>query len=686
MKDFIDKLKAAIVAVFGAEKKAQDLTAEEHEKVAAKWEELYNSNLDADFEAYQAEKKKAEKYDSAIKLLAEQEENETTNSEGDRHEENEQQTTKKSQTAGNAKKPTETKTIDLTERIEAMAKENKELKGTVETLKKTVEEDDSKTEKMKIGILGAGHTSTHLFGVNHDLFSMKKRWNRIFANTDAAHTEVANPKQVYEELKKEVSNYGSSLMHRMRALQKEGKLNLRALNDENVLNASLDVTRTGLSDAGLGDQFVILRQNMLVARILQKQNVYDIFPRRYGVQDRDLMTNAFLGDFSQGYQTGEVWKGSVELKPEMGYVDDVMMKTKFESLKWIEKTYIAYLNQEGSSDPKWTMIEWLVLQIGLKLVQEQNDRRIKGIGVKPVANQAGHKLHGSTGYIYSVLRYINEYKILPFDDAELATYASDTMLSVVESFVAKIREVVEDFNESDYAIYLNKNHRQWYKDKYRSTYAADNDFARVNDTTVQDTDIRIIWVPNMGSHKLIVAAKPGNFQCLEYLPGEMLNIQFEQEMETVKAWSLWKEGFSASYVGKPFASLALLQANDYDLQEVFCNKPATALDADDTTADTTVNWWFTTIANSGATALTDFSSAKEGVAYVLECGSLTNATTIAKSGKFSEITAAWTPTALGDYIMVVYDSTTSKFFELERRVAGTRTINEDKQPNIIGGR
>jgi len=36
--------------------------------------------------------------------------------------------------------------------------------------------------------------------------------------------------------------------------------------------------------------------------------------------------------------------------------------------------------------------------------------------------------------------------------------------------------------------------------------------------------------------------------------------------------------------------------------------------------------------------------------------------------------------------MVVYDTTASKFFELERCVGGTRTINEAKQPNIPGGR
>ena len=71
---------------------------------------------------------------------------------------------------------------------------------------------------------------------------------------------------------------------------------------------------------------------------------------------------------------------------------------------------------------------------------------------------------------------------------------------------------------------------------------------------------------------------------------------------------------------------------------------------------------------------------------MFECGSLTNATTIAKSGKFSEITAAYTPTAVGDYIMLVLNADKTKFLELERMVGGTRTINAALQPNVPGVR
>ena len=96
-------------------------------------------------------------------------------------------------------------------------------------------------------------------------------------------------------------------------------------------------------------------------------------------------------------------------------------------------------------------------------------------------------------------------------------------------------------------------------------------------------------------------------------------------------------------------------------------------------------FWLVTPDNTEATAVTDISGAKKGIAYVIECGGTTNASTIAKSGKFEAITKAYTPTKVGDYIMVILNSE-GKFLELERREGGVRTINKELQPNIPGAR
>ena len=156
-------------------------------------------------------------------------------------------------------------------------------------------------------------------------------------------------------------------------------------------------------------------------------------------------------------------------------------------------------------------------------------------------------------------------------------------------------------------------------------------------------------------------------------------------MEMVMAWSTWKEGFTASFIGRHFSTPTELVANNYSLQRLFCNKPSTTVAADATTIACGNQFWFVTSANTTAKALTDITGAKKGVVYLIECGSATNATTIAKSGKFAGITAAYTPTKEGDYIMITLNSE-GNFIELERRVAGVRTINKELQPNIPGAR
>jgi hypothetical protein len=87
------------------------------------------------------------------------------------------------------------------------------------------------------------------------------------------------------------------------------------------------------------------------------------------------------------------------------------------------------------------------------------------------------------------------------------------------------------------------------------------------------------------------------------------------------------------------------------------------LAADATTVNADHGKHFVTIANTGATALTDILNAVDGDIYMLEGGSDTNATTIAKAGKFSRISDAMVLGA-GEWIKVRYNGL--KFVELDR--------------------
>ncbi len=569
----------------------------------------------------------------------------------------------------------------------------------IQTLSRQPADDEPETHARAVivPLAGFGNTTEYLFGVQAPMFSMSERWNRIAANPAMAAV-LGNPTQEQEHsFYRQAREYAASLQQRM-AFLVEHKMTA----DLKLLASGEFSTTYAPGVASLGDlatQFVVRRQDAIIARVLQSRQMTQWFPVRYGIQDNDIIFNAFFGEVSQAWQEGEKYKGSMKLENLRGYVDDVMLKMKWGPMKDIERKYIGYLNMEGSDPIKWTMIEYMMLNSLLTAQLEQNRRRMRGIYVHPGEGISDSYLHGSTGILYTLLRYIHENRLQVTEDSDKTyrSYTSSTMLAAVQAFVSDVKtNLAEDENLNGKKIYLNERHKDWWIKCIRTAYGKDIDFRGPDSYAnhVPDTELEIIWLPYLGNLCFMMIHEPGNLQFLEYLPGEMMNVKMETQMEMVRAWAVWKEGTSAAFTGRQFASKAALLANKFEWQQIFLNKFCKSLAKDAVKADADNGFWFETIANDGTTtgeganavttapALTDIENAKNGVAYVIECGSTTNATTIAKSGKFSEISAAWTPTAVGDYLMVVLNAAGTKFLELERCVGGTRTINTTLQPHI----
>ena len=529
------------------------------------------------------------------------------------------------------------------------------------------------------GTQGPADANKYLFGVESPFFSMECRWNKISANPAVASL-AAPTEEDATAFHRDVVKYSQSLQQRYTYLHENN-----LLNDVSALaKGEYALDNAGVTSVPGGNQFVVLRQDALIARVLAKRDLTVFFPVRYGIQDTDLIFNAFFGEVSQAYQEGEVFKGSAEIQNERGYVDDAMIKLKFGQMKELERTYIAYLNKEGSDPIKWSMIEFFILN-SLETAQvEQNKRRVRGIFVKPEKGVAGSYLNSGTGIIHTLVRYSHENKLLLHDDKTYRTYTSADMLDAVQAFVEDVNESCsEDMDLDKMVIYLNKKHQSWWIANVRAAYGKDTDFSGPDSykNVVPDTDMRIIWLPYMGQLPLMFIQEPGNIQFLEFLPGEMMNIRIKDDMELVKAWSTWKEGCSAAFVGKNFDDAQELKNNNYEWQQIFMNKPCVTLADNDVTVDAKKGFWFETSDNTSASRkITDITNAKKGVAYIIECGGTSQPTTIDKTGKFTGITAAWTPSAIGDYIMVILKSD-GNFAELERCVAGKRTVNAELQPN-----
>lgn len=536
-----------------------------------------------------------------------------------------------------------------------------------------------------LGLNGPGTTSTHFLGIAHNMYARTNRWNEIAALGRHSDSMSDPTKADTEAFNNAFSEFGSSLASRYEQLRQENKLNVN-------LASSFDNDYSGLDSANLGKQFLIRRQDALIAYLIKRYNVYNIFPRRYGVQDRDILFSAFFSQVSQAYQEGEVFKGSMQLQPEMAHVDDAMIKVQFKPMKELERMYLGYLNEEGSDPMKWSMIEWQLKNIMETAISEQNHRRIMGIAVAPEKGVPGHYLHSSTGVIYTLFRYYAENKLKLHDDPSFCGYTKGTMLSTVKDMIEQIildssADNTVDITEN-FRVVLNVNHRAWWRAECRDEYGKDMDFDGTTGmmNRVPDLEVKIVWLPNLGQLPFILIDEPRNIQLVEYKSGEMLAMQFDRAMEVYKGWSVWKEGCGASFVGKHFNTKAALDANNYQLQRIFMNAPLSFIGADATEIDASKGFWFRSAENTAATKLTDIKNAKHGVGYIIEAGDEDNPTAIDKTGVFSDISNDYAPSLKGDYIFLVLNAKGDKFLELERREAGVRTINKYLQPNIPGAR
>ncbi len=636
--NFKQMFQAVLMSLGFVEKaKNNELTKEEWKQIENSFKETHGVDF---FEAMNNEGENAEKaakYDAALKALDTVTEN-----------------SKKGTGDANAPKSENLAGViqDFSKRNETLAAENARLKAENEALANAPAPDGGQEVGVTLSITGGPHSSTHLFGVEHEMYSMTHRWNQITAGRAATLGEAsAVDAQAFFNA---FTGFKENFANRINALHQEGQLSATALSQ---------VDYSQLADAGLGEQFVVRRMDALIARILKMPNVDDIFPMRYGIQDKELMTNAFFGEFSQAWQEGEVFKGSYELQPEMAHVDDAMIKTRFKSMKWIERQYIGYLNTVGSDPLKWNMIEWLLLNIATVANNERNSRRVIGSRVEPKQGVAGHYLHASVGAVPRIISYVEDLKVLPFSSGMYQDFNSANILDAVEEFVKETQEYCSSFVGK--ALYMNRNYRQDYAAAYRKKYGVQLDFA-ASTTKVQDVDdLEIVWVPNMNKLKFMWITDKGNVQGLGFLPGEMHKTSIQTQMETVLVWSVWKEGTAASFAGKKFKTEEELKANDFENQAIFCSDPVLPLAADATEFVADFGLVFKTAENTQATTLTDIK-VKPGIVLKIVCGSTTNATKIAKAGKFDEFEEAWNPTEVGEWIKVYYDSKTKKFVEVAR--------------------
>lgn len=543
---------------------------------------------------------------------------------------------------------------------EAIVNAIKELKAEIKAIGSKAEADN----QPHVAVVEFGvHTKDYAFGVKNDIFAAGKRHNAIAINGAIPQEEASEDEKA--TLRKDFGAYASSLAKRFQALTKSGKIN--------TLASGVDFSK--LSNIDLNERYYEVRQDMLISRIVALPSLAGIFPTVSRVQSGQIFTNLIAKAVSQAYQTGRVFKGGVTFEPEKAFVDKVMAKVQFEDMSDLETSYLNYLNTNGSDPMKLSMIEWIILELATQLNNERNERSVMGYRVEPTAGVAGHENFAATGIVYRLLGfYYKEHKVLPFTDATLASYDATDMGEVLQAFAAELQKAYK--RPKDLIVYLNETHKPMFNAWLNATYGKNTGFVPAPDT-IPNYGYRIKWVPNMPlNFYFIFATVENNLFLLEYIPGEQFDMKFQRDLEEIIVFSYSKEGAAAAFAGVAEDDLAALKAAGVKgRQIIFMNLPAVVLDADEDEPDAEAGRIFITSANttgSGAggadvpVAISDIANAEEGVIYHIECGSTTNATTIAKSGKFAGISKAWQPTAVGQWIDLYYDAANDAFLEAAR--------------------
>lgn len=526
-------------------------------------------------------------------------------------------------------------------------------------------------------VLGhTAHTNEYLFGIENNYFKRGSWWTELVVSGKEREEEYRDEDAT--AFRAAFNNYAKDFKARCVELAKTNQVGLLDFNKMIHGESFIDYSQM---NEKLGE-YVVRRMDTIIAYLRTLNSVSNIFRVVSGVQNKMKAPTAFFGELSQAYKSGHFFKGNVNFDGEIYQVADIMMKFAFEDPKQLESEYIGYMNREGSNPMKWNLFEWIIVHFGTILFNEQQRRRVIGRYVPRQGDFPQPAMLAADGALRAIQRVEDEYKVLPFKDLKVYNEAT-----IVDYFSTMWKYVIAILpNMQGMKIYANEKHQPWYIEGYDEKFGQKTDYTGPKNNIRHLSPDNIVWVPNMdmNDYKVWITVH-GNVENYELKPNEMYAFYFQQDLEILIMASWWKGGSGVLAPGVPFRTEKELAESKRVYQFIFTNYPVTTLDPDATAIDGELNTLFETGINTAAAEITAINNASRERVYRITCGDITNVTKLSKAGIFSEITADWVPTAVGDYIdlyaqlhevsKVIGDKNvkvvemTGKFLELNRRVS-----------------
>jgi len=441
--------------------------------------------------------------------------------------------------------------------------------------------------------------------------------------------------------------------------------------------------------ADLGEFYRQGQDKAIASMVVALPGISDIFPTESGIIDREVITNLFMGEFSQSDNSGsdfsKVVKGKYEILPEEVRMYDVMLAHEFKDLKKVEKTWIAgLLKADGSSSVKMSFIQYLLTETAKVLNNEKNRRAVQGRRKDPTVDVPGLAMEASDGVYAWLDKKIQNNQVKTFELGEV------TSANIGELIYQGTKQIPQELIDTNMlALYLPTTMIHEYH-KYNEThYGLNQDYQKDIMFVKEFPQVKIIAVPNPGAHRRLIWSFENNLKTLENVPGEMLNFRVIVKEWSVSVVSQWKEGFGAPLVGKKFTRV---QDMDYLHQFVFASDKDLAsttflnMEQDATTPSALFHSSLVSVANTALKTITDITDVATGGIVTLKNGSDTYGIKLAASGNFSLLASAWEP-AIGDTITLVKRAD-GKFIEMSRSSVSTSILafaEDAATPSVADG-
>ena len=434
--------------------------------------------------------------------------------------------------------------------------------------------------------------------------------------------------------------------------------------------------------------------------LVKLPSITEHFPTEPGHHDLEALVSLWLGEFSQagntvGSKFDNVAKGSFEFDTEFLRMYDVMFVHRFQDLKVLEKSWINYLNREGSDSLKLSFVEFILVEVAKKLHNERELRWVNGVRKNPDPNVKGRAMEAADG-LYEYLRKKIEgfvdfsvtsktmgktvYQIKPF---ELPHVTQGNIGEVIYQGTSMIPAKFRD--TGSVVLYIPSHMIPWYAKYNEMKYGQNTDY-KANVSCVHEfPQVRIVAIRNADNHRRMFWTMEGNIKTYEGVSGEMYRFRLEQEDWTLKVWSEWREGIAAEAVGYKYAdksemdgSRQLIWATDEDMPSDYW------LEAEPGSDPSALRHNSILIpAPDGKFEITDVENAKAGEVISLKAGG--EGISISKAGKFALISADWKP-AKGDTIRLMKRED-GKFIEIDRAtpVANAYEFEADATTPSVAG-